>query len=292
MIDWDSIAERISAETQGRMRISDRSDVGGGCINRAFRIGASDGRLFFVKVNSREKSAMFEAEFAGLQLIATTNTLPVPKPIVHGVTGSHAYIVLEFIQLTTRGDHALFGQQLAALHRSAGTRFCYADDNCIGSTPQPNGWSEDWVTFWREQRLGFQLRLAAQRGFGGRLQEGGIKLSDALPDLFDGYQPQPSLLHGDLWCGNYAFLTNGNPVIFDPAAYYGDREADLAMTELFGGFAPEFYAAYRAAYPLHDGYRKRRNLYNLYHVLNHANLFGGGYARQAEQMIDEILSEL
>ncbi len=123
-----------------------------------------------------------------------------------------------------------------------------------------------------------------------QLQRLGEKLMDTLPAFFAGYTPQPSLLHGDLWSGNHAFLADGTPVIFDPAAYYGDRECDLAMTELFGGYSAEFYAAYRAAYPLDAGYATRRDLYNLYHILNHANLFGGGYTRQAEQMMQRLLA--
>jgi fructosamine-3-kinase len=148
------------------------------------------------------------------------------------------------------------------------------------------------VTFWREQRLGFQLRLAAQNGYGGQLQTLGKKLLDALPVFFVGYTPQPSLLHGDLWSGNHAFLSDGTPTIFDPAPYYGDRECDLAMTELFGGYAAAFYVAYRAWYPLDAGYATRRDLYNLYHILNHANMFGGGYARQAEQMMQRLFAEV
>ncbi len=151
-----------------------------------------------------------------------------------------------------------------------------------------NGWSSDWITFWREQRLGFQLGLAARNGYGGKLQEMGHRLMERLPELFDGYRPQPSLLHGDLWGGNHAYLADGAPVIFDTALYYGDREADLAMTELFGGFDPEFYAAYIAAWPLDTGYATRKTLYNLYHILNHANLFGGGYIRQAEVMMQKL----
>ncbi len=181
------------------------------------------------------------------------------------------------------------GEQLAALHRCEAKRFGFASDNFIGTTPQPNSWTEDWVTFWREHRLGFQLRLADQNGYGGQLQRFGEKLMEALPAFFAGYTPQPSLLHGDLWSGNHAFLADGTPTIFDPAAYYGDRECDLAMTELFGGYPADFHAAYRAAYPLDAGYVTRRELYNLYHILNHANLFGGDYARQAEQMMQRLL---
>src|SRR5208283_1970991 len=142
----------------------------------------------------------------------------------------------------------------------------------------------------REQRLGFQLDLAARKGYGGKLQELGHQLMERLPEFFEGYHPQPSLLHGDLWGGNHACTSDGAPVIFDPAPYYGDREADLAMTELFGGFDQEFYTAYRAAWPPDAGYTTRRILYNLYHILNHANLFGGGYARQAEGMMQSLLN--
>jgi len=157
---------------------------------------------------------------------------------------------------------------------------------------QPNGWTNNWIDFWREQRLGFQLRLAAQNGYGGELQRLGTKLLDELPAFFTGHTPQPSLLHGDLWNGNHAFLADGTPTIFDPATYYGDRECDLAMTELFSGYAANFYTAYRASYPLDAGYATRRDLYNLYHILNHANLFGGGYARQAEQMVQRLLAKV
>ena len=136
------------------------------------------------------------------------------------------------------------------------------------------------------------MRLAGENGYGAQLQRPGERLLDALPAFFAGYLPQPSLLHGDLWGGNHAFLADGAPAIFDPAAYFGDREADLAMTELFGGYPADFYAAYRAAWPLDAGYAARRNLYNLYHILNHANLFGGGYAQQAEEMMQRLLAEL
>lgn len=167
--------------------------------------------------------------------------------------------------------------------------FGFAQENFIGTTAQPNGWKDSWIDFWREQRLGYQLELAQHNGYGGELQKQGELLMEKLPEFFADFQPVPSLLHGDLWGGNHAFLTDGTPVIFDPAPYYGDREADLAMTELFGGFDSEFYSAYRAAWPLHAGYGKRKILYNLYHILNHANLFGGGYASQAEGMMRRLL---
>jgi fructosamine-3-kinase len=233
---------------------------------------------------------MFEAEAAGLAVITATNTLRVPQPIAHGIVGEQSFLVLEYLELSSRGDAKRLGEQLAALHRCKAKTFGFAQNNFIGTTLQPNAWKDDWIDFWREQRLGFQLQLAAEKGYGGQLQSMGKKLSDALPAFFEGYTPQPSLLHGDLWSGNHAFTEDGAPTIFDPATYYGDRECDLAMTELFGGYPANFYSAYRAEWPLHEGYEIRRDLYNLYHVLNHANLFGGGYVRQAEQLMKDLLA--
>jgi protein-ribulosamine 3-kinase len=235
---------------------------------------------------------MFIAEAAGLEAIAATNTIRVPLPITHGSAGGQSYLVLEHLELSSRGNAKLLGDQLASLHRCSSSQYGFAQDNFIGTTPQPNLWQDNWIDFWREQRLGFQLRLAAQNGYGGQLQSLGTKLQDALPAFFEGYTPKPSLLHGDLWSGNHAFLADGTPAIFDPAVYYGDRECDLAMTELFGGYGTDFYAAYRAAYPLDSGYATRRELYNLYHILNHANLFGGGYAGQAARIMQKLLAEL
>ena len=234
---------------------------------------------------------MFIAEAAGLDAIAATGTLRVPRTVAHGVAGDQGYLVLEYLELGSRGNARLLGERLAAMHRCTADQFGLAGDNFIGTTLQPNARTDDWVEFWRRHRLGFQLRLAAGKGYGGRLQSLGEQLLDALPAFFAGYSPLPSLLHGDLWSGNHGFLADGAPAIFDPATYYGDRECDLAMTELFGGYPANFYAAYRTAWPLDPGYATRRDLYNLYHILNHANLFGGGYATQAEQMMQRLLIE-
>ncbi len=264
--------------------------VGGGSINEVYRLEGTDGARYFLKLNDARHLPMFIAEAAGLNAIAATITLRVPQPVTHGTANAYSFLVLEYLELSNRGNATLLGERLAALHRCTSSRFGFAQDNFIGPTPQPNKWADDWVAFWREQRLGFQLRLAAQNGHGGQLQMLGEKLLDALPAFFEDYSPQPALLHGDLWSGNHAFLADGTPVIFDTAPYYGDRECDLAMTELFGGYPADFYAAYRANYPLDAGYAARRDLYNLYHILNHANLFGGGYARQAEGMMQKLLA--
>jgi fructosamine-3-kinase len=202
----------------------------------------------------------------------------------------HAFLVLEFLPLGGRGDPAELGRGLAAMHRRTAPEPGWWRDNTIGSTPQPNESAGGWAAFWRERRLGFQLDLVRRNGY-GRLADRGERLRERVGALLEGHRPEASLLHGDLWSGNYGYTRDGAPVIFDPAVYYGDREADLAMTELFGGFPGAFYRAYREAWPLPPGYELRRDLYNLYHVLNHVNLFGGGYAGQAQRLVERLLAE-
>jgi fructosamine-3-kinase len=290
MIDSKIISAAIGQATGQVFQISHCAASSGGCINQTYQLRGQDGRQFFIKLNSANRLAMFAAEAAGLNEIAATQTIRVPQPVAHGIAGAQSFLVLEYLDLGGRSNDALLGKQLAALHRTQAAQFGWQQNNTIGDTPQQNAWSDNWITFWREQRLGFQLSLAEKNGYTGKLQQHGEKLLSKLPDFFVGHQPDPSLLHGDLWSGNHGYLASGEPVLFDPAPYYGDREADLAMTELFGGFGADFYAAYRAAYPLHAGYTPRRDLYNLYHILNHANLFGGGYVRQAEQMMEKLLA--
>ncbi len=289
MINWDAIAAAIGSATQSRFQIAHAAPVSGGCINQALHIESRDGAHYFVKLNSADKLPMFEAEQAGLTAISATQTVRVPRPIIHGADGKHAFLVLEYLDLHSNGNERLLGEQLAALHRTSAPRFGFTQDNTLGDTPQQNSWASDWTTFWGEHRLSFQLGLAARNGYSGSLQILGRRLLEKLPELLDGHNPAPSLLHGDLWGGNHAYTNDNAPVLFDPAPYYGDREADLAMTELFGGFGSEFYAAYRAAWPLDARYATRKILYNLYHVLNHANLFGGGYVQQAESMMQRLL---
>lgn len=292
MTDWPAISAAISSATRQPFQLIGHDATGGGCINQTWLLRGQDGRQFFVKLNEARHLPMFIAEAAGLSEIAATQVIRVPQPVAHGNTNTHSFLVLEYLELSSRGNAALLGEQMAALHRCQAKQFGFAQDNFIGITPQPNGWKNNWIDFWREQRLGFQLRLAERNGYGGKLQALGEKLLDVLPAFFSDYSLQPALLHGDLWSGNHAFLADGTPVIFDPAPYYGDRECDLAMTELFGGYAADFYAAYRAAYPMDAGYVTRRDLYNLHHILNHANLFGGGYARQAEGVMQRLLVEV
>jgi protein-ribulosamine 3-kinase len=292
-VDWSNITQQITAATRQDFTARAVQSIAGGDINAAFRL--QDGQVgYFVKLNRPELEHMFAAEFIGLQELANTGTLRVPKPIIYGQSNTHSFLVLEWLDLGRSGvsSERLLGQQLAHLHQQPQSSFGWHCDNTIGSTLQPNHQNHDWIKFWREQRLGFQLQLAAKNGYGGRLQSSGERLCSELSTLFTGYTPTPSLLHGDLWSGNVASDTKGNPVIFDPACYYGDREADIAMTELFGGFSSNFYAAYHDVWALDKGYQVRKQLYNLYHILNHLNLFGSGYLRQAENTVARLLTEI
>ena len=292
-MDWDALQQAITQHTGVPFVLRQKQRVGGGCINSAYRL-LGDGQDYFVKINQSSLLDMFIAEAEGLAEIAKAGAVRVPAPVCYGISGSQAYLVLENLQLggAQRGGMASLGRQLAAMHRFTQPQFGWQRDNTIGSTQQPNKQGHDWLVFWRQQRLGFQLQLAQQHGASGRLLQKGERLQHGLDAFFVSHQPVASLLHGDLWSGNYSILATGEPVIFDPAVYYGDREADIAMTELFGGFSADFYAAYNDAWPLDAGYKRRKTLYNLYHILNHYNMFGGGYAAQAEGMLDRLLAEI
>lgn len=290
-MDWQPIAASISDSLGEPFEIERHSSIGGGCINSAFKVEGK-GRQFFVKLNRADLLEMFVAEAEGLTELAKPGVIRVPEPVCYGTCSGQAFLVLEHLQLGggSRGVMQVLGRQLAAMHRVTAKQFGWSRDNTIGSTHQPNEWHDDWVTFWQVQRLGYQLQLAERQGARARMLKKGEELMAHVADFFTDYQPVASLLHGDLWSGNYSILASGEPVIFDPAVYYGDREADIAMTELFGGFSADFYAAYNEVWPLDSGYSQRKTFYNLYHIINHFNMFGGGYAAQAESMIDRLLS--
>ena len=295
MPDWSIISRHVKEATGESLQLGSVRSVGGGCINAAYTLDA-DSRQFFVKINTASGLPMFEAEAEGLAEIAESRSIRVTEPLCFGVAGGDAYLVMEKLTLSGRGNPARLGENLAAMHRVYRNKdgkplFGWHRDNTIGSTPQINNTEQDWVKFWSEYRLGYQLKLAVKQGAGNSLAKKGELLREKLDVFFTDYQPEASLLHGDLWSGNFAYRQDGQPVIFDPAVYYGDRETDLAMTELFGGFSSDFYAAYRNSYPLDSGYTVRKTVYNLYHILNHYNLFGGGYLSQATGMIDRLLSE-
>lgn len=288
---WPAIGAAIAAATGKPYTVERHAAVAGGCINSAYRVEGC-GAVYFVKVHSADRHDMFAAEAAALEEIARTRTVRVPRVVCHGAGDAKSWLVMEYIALAPRGDYAALGRALAAMHGVTSGTFGWWRDNTLGATRQANTPTACWIDFWRDHRLGFQLRLAGQTGYGGRLQRDGDRLLAKLPALLQDHRPAASLLHGDLWSGNVAFDQAGHPVVFDPATYYGDRETDLAMTELFGRLPGAFYAAYTNALSLDEGYATRRDLYNLYHVLNHLNLFGGGYLAQAERLVTRLLALL
>ena len=287
----DAAAAAISAAAGLPTASAAWSRRGGSSFHETWRLDVGSD-AFFVKINDRGFATMLDAEADGLRTLDAANAVRVPAPVACGVAGECAYLALEWLDFGRGGRDAALGSALARLHRTVAPRFGGPRANTIGTTTQDNAWTEDWAAFFRDRRIAPQLALAAANGHSGTLQRDGERLLAAIPALLVGHVPTPSLLHGDLWSGNAARLANGEPVVFDPAVYYGDREADLAMTELFGGFGDDFYEAYRDAWPLPAGYEKRRTLYNLYHVLNHLNLFGGGYLARGEAMISRLLSEV
>jgi protein-ribulosamine 3-kinase len=266
----------------------------GGSIHRSYILEGADQR-YFVKTNADSNLPQFAAEAAGLRLLAASRCVRVPAVVCRGVEGGTAFLVLEYLALrpaSQEGQRRL-GRALAALHAAdVGEAWFGLDhDNFIGATPQINSGSAVWIEFFRERRLRFQLDLATGNGHGRALAQG-YELLDRLHALFRGYAPRPSLLHGDLWSGNAGEIAGHEPVVFDPAVYFGDRVSDLAMTELFGGFTAAFYAAYDETWARDAGYGIRRTLYQLYHVLNHVNLFGSGYLAQAQRMIADLSAAL
>lgn len=285
---WQTIAQQISQTTGQSFRVQERRSVSGGCINQGYCLVDGE-QKYFVKLNQAKQWPMFQAEILGLEAMAATQTIRVPHPICHGSFAGHSYLVLEWLEFG-RGSHDSWyrmGQNLAALHQAGGSaQFGWQIDNTIGATPQPNPWTDSWADFFAEHRLGYQLALARRRG--GNFPDPAVVVPK-VKELLGDRQPTPALVHGDLWSGNGAILTTGEPVILDPATYYGDGEVDLAMTELFGGFPAGFYQGYHSISPPEPGYQQRKILYNLYHILNHFNLFGGGYQQQAQQMLKQCL---
>jgi fructosamine-3-kinase len=288
--------------------LTDCRAVGGGCIHNAWELVLADGRRLFAKTNAAAAHPLFQAEAEGLRVLAAVAgaDLAIPEPLHCGLVGDRTLLVMEWLALsrsgTTEGWEA-FGAGLARLHRrSLGQgeeRFGWAHDNVIGSAPQRNRWDADWGRFFTECRLAPQFAWAQERGVSYR---GSGSLLAATRGWLNGHGAVPALVHGDLWAGNVGLLEasgalNGSMratargALFDPAVYRGDREVDLAMAHLFGGFPAAFFSGYEQEWPLPSGHEQRRRIYNLYHLLNHANLFGDGYRSQAQDCIDRLLSQ-
>jgi fructosamine-3-kinase len=285
-----AVEAAITRATGATFRIARTSQVGGGCIHEAVALEGTAGARYFAKLNDARFAASFAAETDGLLALEAAG-MRVPRPIAQGATAERAYLVLEFLPLGEGADAGFraLGRSLARMHGHRGPHFGWTRDNFIGRSAQANSPCGSWTEFWQTRRLAPQLELARANGHAGVLQSLGAQVLGAVPRLLAGHDAAPALLHGDLWSGNAAFLRDGAPVVFDPAVYYGDPETDLAMTELFGGFPASFYAGYREVRPIAAGYRTRRVLYNLYHALNHLNLFGAGYRSQCERMMARLL---
>ena len=272
--------------------------VGGGCIHSAWCLELADGRRLFAKTNRATQLPLLEAEADGLQALAgvAPPALQVPQPLAWGCAGEQAVLVMNWLALGrgpgNEGWQQL-GRSLAQLHRRSLVegpgqgRFGWDSDNFIGASSQPNGWLPSWGAFFVQRRLEHQLRLAAAAGL---RFSGGQRLLELASAWLANHPAEPVIVHGDLWSGNAGLLEAGGAALFDPAIYRGDREVDLAMARLFGGFPAAFFAGYQKEWPLAAGFAERQELYNLYHLLNHANLFGGGYVQQAQQSIKALLS--
>ena len=292
-------------------RLVAREPVGGGCVHSAWRVHTADGGRLFVKTNRADQLPLFEAEADGLAALARVAPpcLVIPTPLALGLSAEGAVLVLPWLEFARGqappGVWAACGADLARLHRDSlqvprleapgpeahgpeahAGAFGWERDNVIGASPQLNGWRTSWSTFFWECRLRPQLTWLARKGVA---ISGGERLRERLPAWLEGHGAQPCLVHGDLWSGNAAPLAQGGASLFDPAVYRGDREVDLAMARLFGGFPEAFFNGYNEVWPLEEGWRARMEIYNLYHVLNHANLFGGGYSKQAQNMVDTML---
>ena len=285
----DTVIEKLIGDQTGRRsKIIRRGALTGGCIHRAERIELEDRRPFFLKTNSEAHQETFASEASGLAALAEVGVIRVPLVLGFGAVGGTAYLLMSFIETGRKGSNFndKFGRSLARLHRQTSAaaqmpgqaRFGFDQPTFLGATLQENDWCDNWVEFWSEHRLGFQLSLARENGLADReMLRCGESLLNSLEDLIAEPAESPCLLHGDLWGGNYLCDESGAAVLIDPAVYFGRREADLAMTLLFGGFEPDFYRGYEAEWPLAAGVKERLEVYKLYHLLNHLNLFGSTY---------------
>ena len=269
----------------GHGEIASIRAVGGGCINQGTRLQTTSGGLFFLKTNSRVPPDLFAREADGLHILRTDDGPRVPMPYLVGFD----FLLMEDLSPASRSKNywAVFGRQLAALHNHVNLSFGFPHDNYIGSTPQENTWVEDGYTFFAERRLLYQARLAASRAL---LEQRDVRDVERLAQQLPGLIPvQPaSLIHGDLWSGNAITDATGEPALIDPAVYYGWGEAELAMTALFGAFPNLFYQSYLEVRPLSPGFWQRFPIYNLYHLLNHLNLFGRGYYEQIRGILRQF----
>jgi len=284
-----SVEFTLTSQFEKQVEMSEIRSVGGGCINESYSLRTNIGK-YFIKYNSAVAyPGMFEKEAAGLKILADAKAISVPKVIATGESGKLAFLILEHIENGTPGRNFWndFGTKLADLHRNSSKIFGLDHNNYMGSLIQSNRVHPDFISFFISERIEPQLKEARNKG-AFSLSE--TRYFDSLFNTLSNIIPagKPALIHGDLWSGNYMVTADGLPCLIDPAIYYGHREADIAMTQLFGGFKPEFYSAYDLAWPMEKEWQKRMDIFNLYPLLVHVNLFGGGYAAQVLRIIRQF----
>ncbi len=284
-----SISKLLSSFFNENIDVLSQNHIGGGSINSALKVETNKG-IFFVKHNSKHLyPAMFEKEALGLKLLHESDAIEVPEVITFDNVGDDSFLVLKFIKSGNKPTDFwdLFAKNLAALHKNTNKNFGFNHDNYIGSLKQFNDWENTWSDFFREQRLDVQLKMAHDSALlNSSIVSAFERFYKRIDDIFP--NEQPSLVHGDLWGGNFMVGEKGEPIIIDPAVYFGHREMDLAMSQLFGGFSSEFYTSYNKYFPLEKGWQKRMDYYNLYPLLVHVNLFGGGYAASVSSIISRF----
>jgi protein-ribulosamine 3-kinase len=284
-----SITKEI--ENYRGLAVKKTESLSGGCISNAYKITFEDNLSYLIKVNEHFPADMFIKEAHGLQELRKSNAIKIPEVILY----NHKFILLEFISGATKKKDFFeeFGRKFAQMHKHTAEEFGFYEDNYIGSTPQININNEstkNWTSFYFNNRLLYQFKLAERNGYTDiEFRKVFAKIADKIESILEGSDETPTLLHGDLWSGNYMADEKGEACLIDPAVYYGNREADLAMTKLFGGFPGSFYQSYNEAYPLKEGWEYRENIYMLYHVMNHLNIFGRGYISQALQLMKYYL---
>jgi fructosamine-3-kinase len=288
-LDLERVIGELKRRSGIRVDTNRVRSVVGGSINQAFCLLA-DPEPLFVKINAAHALPVFEAEVEGLEALRSAEGVSVPETVDVGCVGETSYLALRWVEFSSKTKSAehLLGVALAQQHRDIAEQFGWHRENTIGATPQRNTLMCNWSDFFRLERLGVQLELAVERGLPQQQLDQTYYVMERLEWFFVGREPVASLLHGDLWSGNWGCDASGEPFIYDPAVYYGDREADLAMTRLFGGFGDAFYSAYQNEWPLTDGWEARVDLYNLYHLLNHFNLFGASYLDQTSDTLSRL----
>jgi fructosamine-3-kinase len=289
-MSWkNAVIKSLELKFGKSIELCNTNPLGGGDINDAYRFETSAGS-FFIKKNSASRfPEMFQKEAKGLQLLGSTNEISVPEVVLTGEDSDVSFLVLKYIQSATKSANFWeeFGKQLSNLHKHSNDFFGLNHDNYIGSLHQSNRKHKKWTDFFREERLKAQVKMARDNG---RMDAGTVKIFDRFYSKLDEIFPAepPALLHGDLWGGNFMVGEKGNPIIIDPAVYFGHREMDLSMSKLFGGFSAPFYKAYNSNFPLEKGWEHRMDYCNLYPLLVHVNLFGGGYLASVKSILQKF----